>query len=261
LGFLERVQEEKSRELAAKKRRLPLERLREQLTTTTVRNFRRAVGGGQVPTRIIAELKARTPSIRTFPQSNRLDELAVTYERHGAAAISVVTDEANFGTSLATAKKARAATALPVLVKDFVVDPYQLYEARAAGADAVLLIVRLLDDRELAGLIDLAGSLGMDALVETHNDREIRRATAAGAAIVGINNRDLDTLEVSLDTTRRLADTIPPGVVKIAESGIHSRGDIESLAKAGIDAYLIGGRLLQSQDPGRALRELRGERE
>ena len=258
MGFLDGVLEEKSRELAAKKRRVPLESLRERVATTPVRDFRRAIGGGRPPTRIIAELKARTPTIRSFAQSHRINDLALTYQQDGAVAVSVVTDATHFGTSLETAAKARATTFLPVLVKDFVVDAYQVFEARAAGADAVLLIARLLDARLLADLIELTTSLGMSALVETHSEREIRAALGAGAAIIGINNRDLDTLEVSLDTTRRLAGTVPDGVLTVAESGIHTREDIENLAGTGVDAFLVGGHLLQSSDPGRALRRLRG---
>jgi indole-3-glycerol phosphate synthase len=260
MGFIERVLVEKQEEVAEKKRRRPLESLREALEAIPVRDFRAAVAadsdGGKS---IIAELKARTPSIDGFAWSGRLGELAAVYREGGAAAISVVTDERNFGTSLETVSRVRDRVKTPILVKDFVFDPYQVFEARAHGADAVLLIVRILDWDRLTGLLDLVRQLGMDALVEAHEEAEVNTALQARASIVGVNNRDLDTLGVSVDVTARLARLVPDDVVLVAESGIRSGQDVDRLARAGANAFLVGEALLDADDPGRKLRELRGE--
>jgi len=223
-----------------------------------IRDFRSALSRGGVYGGVISELKARTPTIAAFAQSDRLEALAEVYERCGAVAISVVTDEKRFGTSLETVRRVRERTALPVLVKEFVIDAYQLVEARAAGADAALLIVRLLGPAELARMLETVRGLGMSALVETHTGEEVQTALEAGADIVGINNRDLDRMEVSLDTTRRLAGAVPEGVVVVAESGIQCRDDIDDLAAHGAQAFLVGNALLSSEDPEAKLRELVG---
>jgi indole-3-glycerol phosphate synthase len=257
MGFLERVLEEKRGEIAAKKRLRPVETMTEAIQSTPVRDFHAAIAGGDRP--IIAELKARTPSVPSFAWSLRLGELAAAYRDGGAAALSVVTDERNFGTTLEDARRARDRTELPLLVKDFVVDPYQVFEARAHGADAVLLIARLLDWNALTGLLDLARELGMHALVETHEEAEIKTALQARAGIIGVNNRDLDTLEVSAELTERLARLVPDHVVLVAESGIRDGHDVERLERAGANAFLVGGALLDAEDPGRKLRQLRGE--
>jgi indole-3-glycerol phosphate synthase len=252
---LERIVAEKVAEVAEKKSAAPMAGLLEQAKHDNVRDFRAAIS----KRRVIAELKARTPTIERFAQSERLEELAESYERGGAAAISIVTDEKRFGTSLETVRRVRALTSLPVLVKEFVVDPYQLVEARAAGADAVLLIVRLLGNGELPSLLSTVRELGMSALVETHSRGELEAALAAGADIVGVNNRDLDRMEVSLETTRRLAPSVPDGVLVVAESGIRTRADIEDLAAHGAHAFLVGGALLASEEPETKLRELVGK--
>jgi len=259
MGFLERVLAEKKQEVAEKKRRRPVEMMREQLESETVRDFRAAIAerkDGLAP--VIAELKARTPSIESFAWSDRLTDLAAVYREAGAAAISVVTDQRNFGTSLDDARTARERVDLPVLVKDFVVDPYQVFEARASGADAVLLIVRILEWDQLTGLLDLARELGMAALVEAHDEKEVNTALQSRASIVGVNNRDLDTLDVTVDTTERLARLVPDDVVLVAESGVRTRQDIDRLSRAGANAFLVGGALLEADDPGQKLRELRG---
>jgi len=254
VAFLDRVMQEKHAEVAAKKQAHPLTDVELQ-TAPPVRDFRAAIDGGG---RIIAELKARTPTVDSFLHSSSLDALAQTYERNGAAAISIVTDEKNFGTSLDTVTRVRERVALPILVKDFVFDPYQVTEARAAGADALLLIARLVDGARLGGLLELVCDLGMSALVETHNEAEVETAIGAGATIVGVNNRDLDTMETSLETTRRLAAHIPGNVILVAESGIHTRSDVDMLAASGASAFLIGGSLLRAEDPGALLRDLTG---
>ncbi len=253
MGFLDTVVNDKRREVAAKRAARPLAQLRAETDSSDVRDFHAAVSR---PGAVIAELKARTPTVESFAQSRSLPAVAEAYARGGAAAISIVTDAARFGTALADVRPTRERVPLPVIAKDFVIDPYQVVEARAAGADAVLLIVRLLDLDELRALLGLAGELGMAALVETHSESEILAALAAGAPIIGINNRDLDTMTVSLDTTRRLAHLVPRDVVLISESGIGSRDDIDDLASHGVGAFLVGGSLLAAGDPEAKLREL-----
>jgi indole-3-glycerol phosphate synthase len=257
-GFLEKVVGEKHAELAEKKRRRPASSLVGDVASTAVRNFGLALKGGP-GRRVIAELKAKSPSVESFLWSDRLDELAAIYRDNGAAAISVVTDERNFGTSLVVAGDAREATGLPVLVKDFVIDPYQVLEARAHGADAILLIARLLDWDALTGLLDVVRELGMTALVETHSEAEVKTALQARAAVIGVNNRDLDTLDVSTDNTARLARLVPAEVTLVAESGIRTGADIERLAEAGAGAFLVGSALLDADDPGAVLRGFCGE--
>lgn len=255
MNFLDQVVAEKLREVAAAKSARPADSLLGFARREQPRDFHAAVAR---PGAVIAELKARTPTVASFRNTASLRELAGVYERNGAAAISIVTDPARFGTSLADVTAVRERVALPVLAKDFVIDQYQILAARAAGADAVLLIVRLLDLDRLRSLLAFASELGMSALVETHSEPEILAALAAGARIIGINNRDLDTMTVSLDTTRRLAALVPPQVVLVSESGIESRADVESLTASGARAFLVGGSLLAARDPGAALRALTG---
>ena len=257
-GFLEAIVADKRIEVAEKKIAIPMDVLVREAGRRYVRDFRAALSRGGAYGGVIAELKARTPTIARFAQSLRLEPLAATYEYGGAVAISIVTDEKRFGTSLETVRRVRARTTLPVLVKEFVIDPYQLLEARAAGADAVLLIVRLLERKALAQMMEIARRLGMSALVETHTEDDILVAVDAGADIIGINNRDLDRMEVSLDTTRSLARSVPEGVLVVSESGIQSRADIEDLAAHGAHAFLVGNALLSSEDPEAKLRELVG---
>jgi indole-3-glycerol phosphate synthase len=219
------------------------------------RDFAAALAGRE-GIRVVAEHKRRSPSRGTIREDLAPAEVARRYEAAGAAAVSVLTDEPFFGGSLAHLTEARAATTVPVLRKDFVVDPWQVWEARAAGADAVLLIVAGLGDAELAGLLAVAREAGLDALVEVHDRRELDRALAAGAGVLGVNNRDLRTLRVSLETSLALADAIPDEVLAVAESGIRDGADIRRLRDAGFDAFLVGEHLMASPDPGEALRRL-----
>lgn len=253
MKFLDLVVAEKQREIAAAKISHPAAMLLATAERNEPRNF---LGAISQPGAIIAEIKARTPTIESFRNTGSLTTLATTYAANGAAAISIVADPVRFGTSLTDVTSVREMVTLPVLAKDFVIDPYQIIAARAAGADAVLLIVRLLDLERLRNLLALATELGISALVETHAESEILAAIAAGARIIGINNRDLDTMTVSLDTTRRLAGLVPPEVLLVSESGIKSRGDIDELAACGARAFLVGGSLLEADDPGAALRAL-----
>jgi indole-3-glycerol phosphate synthase len=201
----------------------------------------------------IAEFKRRSPSAGWIRQGADVAEVTARYAAGGAAALSVLTDEPFFGGTLDDLGAARAATAVPILRKDFVVDAYQIAEARAAGADAVLLIVAALSDAEIAALLEAAARAGLETLVEAHDAAEARRAVAAGAAIIGINNRDLRTFNVDRELAIRLRGEIPPGRVVVAESGIRDAADVARLRAAGVDAMLVGETLMRAPDPGAAL--------
>ncbi|HVW11930.1 MAG TPA: indole-3-glycerol phosphate synthase TrpC [Bryobacteraceae bacterium] len=205
---------------------------------------------------IISEIKKASPSKGLLVENFRPAELARQYEQGGAAALSVLTDREFFQGSLDDLRSARAACTLPVLRKDFTLTDYHVLEAAAVGADAILLIVAILDDDALRGLRELAADYGMAALVEAHTAEELGRALRSGARIVGINNRNLNTFQVSLDTSIGLARNIPADVIKISESGIFSSGDIHRLMDAGFDAFLVGEHLVKSGDATQALKEL-----
>jgi len=208
---------------------------------------------------VIAEFKRRSPSAGAIAEAADVAEQVQAYERGGAAALSVLTDERYFGGSLADLRSARAACDLPILRKDFVVDPYQLYEAAASGADAVLLIVRVLDEDGLAGLLGTAGDLDLDCLVEVHDAEELERALESGADVIGINNRDLDSGYVDISTTYELMPDVPAGKAAVAESGISDRHELEELERVGVDAVLIGEALMRAPDAEARTRELAGE--
>ncbi len=223
-----------------------------------VRSFRAALLAAPGPIAVIAEVKRRSPSRGEL--APRLDpaELARAYESGGAACLSVLTDEEFFGGSAEDLVAARAACGLPVLRKDFTVCEADLDEARAMGADAALLIVAALGDEELTRLLTRCRALGLDALVEVHDEEELRRALGAGADLIGVNQRDLHTFEVDTARAERVRTAVPAGVVTVAESGIGSGSDLARLAGAGFDAALVGERLVTAPDPAAALRELRG---
>jgi indole-3-glycerol phosphate synthase len=206
--------------------------------------------------RLIAEVKYRSPSKGVLCPDFDPQNLARTYAAHGAAAISVLTDEKYFGGSLDDLQDiADLGLDTPLLRKDFIFDPYQLFEARLAGASAVLLIVAMLGQRQLKDLLDAAHELDLDALVETHTGEEVERALEAGAGVIGVNNRDLHTFDVSLETSLQLRPLIPPEAVMVAESGIKDAGDVRRLAEAGVDAVLIGEGLVIAPDTGAKVRE------
>lgn len=223
------------------------------------RALRAPVASATVAPRVIAECKRRSPSRGVLRDDYDPVALARAYESAGAAAISVLTEPAFFDGALSHLASVREAVVIPVLRKDFIVDEYQLWEARAAGADAVLLIAAVLDDEALVGLRERAEVLGLAALVEVHDAAELARASASGARVIGVNNRNLRTLSVDLDTSAALAASIPEGCVAVAESGLRSPSDLRRLAAAGYDAFLIGERVMTAPDPGRALAELLGE--
>jgi indole-3-glycerol phosphate synthase len=223
---------------------------------TSVRPFRSALVA-YAGLAVIAEIKRRSPSKGALAPDLDPAGLAATYAEAGAACLSVLTDAEFFGGSAADLQAARGACARPVLRKDFTVDERDVYDARAMGADAVLLIVAALTDDELGRFRALAAALGLAALVEVHDEEEVRRALAAGADLVGVNQRDLRTFEVDTDRAVRLAEAIPAGVVRVAESGIRDGADAARLAAAGYDAVLVGESLVTAPDPGAALRALR----
>lgn len=218
------------------------------------RSFAAALAGPGIS--LIAEFKRRSPSAGAIAATATVAKQVQAYERGGAAALSVLTDETHFGGSLEDLRAARAASALPILRKDFIVDPYQLYEAAANGADAALLIVRALGNPELRALHEEARGLGLDCLVEVHDAAELERAVELGAAVIGINNRNLDTGAVDIRTTYELLPAVPSGRTVVAESGISTRAELEELERAGVGAVLIGTALMGAADPEALVREL-----
>lgn len=208
---------------------------------------------------LIAEVKRASPSRGPILPDARVTDLVRAYEGAGAAACSILTEPDFFGGSLADLREARSACSLPLLRKDFIVDEYQLVEARLAGADAALLIVAALDAEELADLLQFSHELGLDCLVEVHEEDEVQVAVEAGAEIVGVNNRNLKSLEVDPDTALRLLPDIPAGTVVVAESGIKDPADVKRLGQAGVDAILVGEALMSAPDPAEAVRVLMGD--
>ena len=208
---------------------------------------------------VIAEFKRRSPSAGALaPEAVDLTAQVGAYERGGAAALSVLTDEHHFGGSLADLRAARAACEMPIIRKDFIVDPYQLYEAAVNGADAVLLIVAALGPADLRSLYQEARSIDLDCLVEVHDADELEGALAAGAEVIGINNRNLDDMSVDIGTTFELMPDVPAGKTVVAESGISGREELAELDRVGVDAVLIGGALMAAEDPELKVRELTG---
>lgn len=217
--------------------------------------LRRPPGGAM---RAIAEIKRASPSAGPIRPGADPVAIAAEYEAAGAAAISVLTDRAFFGGSLEDLAAVRARAGVPLLRKDFVIDPVQVAEAAAAGADALLLIVAALDDAALASLLASCRAHGLEALVEVHDAAEAERAVAAGARVIGVNHRDLGTFEIDMTLTARLRPLVPPDRVLVAESGIRAADDVRRLADAGADAILVGETLMRRPSPGAALRELLG---
>ena len=206
---------------------------------------------------IIAEFKRRSPSKGVIRANADLSSIVRSYETGGAAALSILTEEDYFDGSLADLREARALVDLPLLRKDFVLDEYQVYESAVAGADAILLIVSVLDDPQLESLLRVAEEdLGMDALVEVHDAQEMDRAAGSGATLIGVNNRNLRTFEVSLETSVRLAPLAPRDALLVSESGLRESADLRRLREQGFNGFLIGESLMRAADPGVALRDL-----
>jgi indole-3-glycerol phosphate synthase len=258
MTILDQIVADKQREVAEAKTRVPEAQLRELLSAAPpVRDFFAALDG-QGTIRLIAEVKKASPSKGVIRADFQPVEIARTYQQHGAACISVLTDAPYFQGRLDYLREIRAAVELPVLRKDFIIDPYQVIEARAAGADAVLLIAECLDDRQLCTLHEEIVALEMTPLVELYEPANLPRVLAAGARLIGINNRDLRTFEVDLGHTIRVRREIPPAKRVVGESGIRHRTDVELLQQAGVDAMLVGETLMARADIGAAVDELLG---
>ena len=257
--ILQRIVAVKREEIAAAKAQCDLTSLRAQaLALGGVRDFegalrRRIAGGGAA---VIAEIKKASPSKGVLREQFVPTEIAASYARHGAACLSVLTDERFFQGSAAYLQQARAACELPVLRKDFIVDEYQLAQSRAMGADCVLLIVACLADSQMAELETAALELGLAVLVEVHDSSELERALRLRTPLLGINNRDLRTFEVSLQTTLDLLPRVPPDRLVITESGILSAADVRHMRAAGVHAFLVGEAFMRAADPGLALAQL-----
>ncbi len=259
--ILRRIVQVKREEVAAGRLRRDLASLRREAEESAApRDFvgalRQRVGRGDAA--VIAEIKKASPSKGVLREHFVPAEIAASYERHGAAALSVLTDERFFQGRAGFLAEARAAGGLPALRKDFVVDAWQLFESRALGADAVLLIAAILDDAQMRDFEATAAALGMGVLVEVHDERELERALRLATPLVGINNRDLRTFEVSLDTTLRMLPEVPADRVVVCESGIAAPADVQRMRAAGVHAFLVGEAFMRAPDPGAALARLIG---
>jgi indole-3-glycerol phosphate synthase len=256
--ILDKVVADVSFELLKKKGRVPLDEMKKKaLAQPAALDFSAALRGDSI--RLIAEVKKASPSRGTIRQDFNPLDIARIFNNNGAAAISVLTEPKYFLGSidyLRDIKKALAGKPLPLLRKDFIIDPYQIYEARAYGADCVLLIAAILTPQKLAELLQLSRLIGMMNLVEVHHEAELDTALESGASIIGINNRDLNTFNVDLKTTSRLRPLIPPGRIVVSESGIRSRRDMEQLEEWGINAALIGEAFMSAPDIAAKMKEL-----
>ena len=252
MSFLSEIIERKRHRVEVQKRILPRESFEIRLNS---HRFRQALLTDAI--NIIAEFKRRSPSKGTIRGDADLNRIVEAYQAAGAAAISVLTEEDYFSGSLDDMRAVKRSVDLPVLRKDFMIDDYQVYESAAAGADAVLLIVAALDDNTLIRLRRLIeDELGMDALIEVHTSEEMRRAIECGANLIGVNNRNLHTFEVSIETSLSLAKEAPPGALLISESGLNNSTDLARLHDAGYHGFLIGESLMRSENPEAALRDL-----
>lgn len=259
MNVLSEIIEKKRERVSAAKVITPLDQMRSlasEVRATAKRHaLRTALQSDGI--NIIAEFKRRSPSKGMIRADANVIDIARSYETGGAIAMSVLTEEDYFAGSLDDLRQVKATVALPVLRKDFVFDEYQVYESAAAGADAILLIVATLDDQALAHLRQVAeDELGMDALEEVHTSDELKRAAATGAKLIGVNNRDLRTFEVSLETSLSLAAQMPPNTLSISESGLHSSEDLRRLHEAGYRGFLIGETLMRADEPVEVLRHL-----
>jgi indole-3-glycerol phosphate synthase len=255
MAFLSEIVAHKRTEVEARKRARPLAELCRP-ARPGLRDFAAALRRPGISA--IAEIKRRSPSKGPLREDLGVERIARSYQQNGAAALSVLTEQRFFGGSEGDLRLAREATELPVLRKDFTIDEYQIHEARQIGADAILLIVRILSDAQLRDYLLLARELRLAVLVEVHDEQELGRAAACGAEIIGVNSRDLDTFVVNLDTALRLKVCVPAGCITVAESGIRTRDDVKRLEDAGYDAILVGEALLRARDPGGKLAELLG---
>ncbi len=253
--MIDKIVADKRKEVEQRKEDMPVFLLKERIARQKAPlDFARALKSNSL--RLIAEVKRASPSRGVLCSDFNPVALAKSYALSGATAISVLTEAKYFQGSLDHLAAIREEVSLPLLRKDFIFDPYQVYESRAYGADALLLIVAILSQEQLIGLLSLSRSLGLGCLVEVHNEGELKRALSSNAEIIGINNRDLNTFSVDIDTTRRLRPMIPDGKIVVSESGISRRDDIVKLAEYGVNAVLIGEALVTASDIPAKVKEL-----
>lgn len=257
--ILNRILKRKLEEVEERKQQVPLDALKEQVETTSaprgfIKSIETRIAAGDPG--VIAEIKKASPSKGLIRAAFNPAEIAAQYAEAGAACLSVLTDIDFFQGADDYLIEARNACDLPVLRKDFVVDAYQIYEARTLGADCILLIVASLGDRDLKAFADLAMNLDMDVLMEVHDEIELDRALKTGAPMIGINNRNLRTFETSLDTTLAMLDRIPADRLLVTESGIHQREDVEKMRAASVNGFLVGEAFMRATNPGEALKAL-----
>lgn len=256
--LLSRILENKIREVRRRKRKVPLEVLKARIIDEAEgNNFKERISR-RGKTNIIAEIKQFSPSAGTLMEDFNPGKLARIYEEHGASAISILIDKRFFGGDLKNVVEVRKVTSLPILAKEFILDEYQIYEAKILGADAVLLMASILEREKLKSYLDLARELDMSCLVEIHREEEWQKIKDLPVDIIGINNRDLQTFKVDLGVTFDLMQKIPSHKVVVSESGIKNEKDIERLKRLGVDAFLIGESLLRSKNVGKKLKELLG---
>lgn len=257
--ILKKILQRKQQEIAERSKRLPINLLQQLAENADpVRGFveaieRKLIAGHSA---VIAEIKKASPSKGVLRADFRPAEIALSYENGGAACLSVLTDQDFFQGHEEYLKQARTACQLPVIRKDFIIDPYQVFEARAIGADCILLIVAALDDDQLEQLSQLAIQLDMDVLVEVHNEEELHRAMVLNLPLIGINNRDLHTFETSLETTIKLLNFIPDETIVITESGILGKEDVALMREHGVNGFLVGEAFMRADEPGEALANL-----
>ena len=258
MSVLDNIITQKKKEIETLKKHKPLDETVAEFNLYPKRSFSQAITHSEEIS-IIAEIKKASPSLGVIRADFEPLKIAKTYEENGASAISVITDKKFFQGDINFLPEVKTAVELPILRKDFIIDPYQVYETKLYGADALLLIAAVVSIPQLKNLLNLTHKLGMEALVEVHNEKDLKKALEAGARMVGINNRNLNTLKVDLQTCLCLKEKVPEDKILVAESGIKTREDILSLEKAGFEAALIGTALIQAQDIGKKLKEFLGK--
>jgi len=257
--ILVKILDRKREEVAERSADISVEELKQRCTRAdAVRGFIRSIENriNSNEPAVIAEIKKASPSKGILREDFEPAEIARSYARHGAACLSILTDKDYFQGHEEYLKQARAACDLPVIRKDFIIDPYQVYEARAIEADCILLIVAALHDTDLQSLFDLAHELGMDVLMEVHDEQEMQRALKTGARLIGINNRNLRTFDTSLDTTLSMLGMVNEKHILVTESGIHTKADVQLMRDNNVNAFLVGEAFMRADDPGEKLAEL-----
>ncbi len=257
--ILVKILNRKREEITERSATVSIEQLKQQCQSAdAVRGFIKSIENkiANKQSAVIAEIKKASPSKGLLRENFEPAEIAKSYAANGAACLSILTDKDYFQGDEEYLKQARAACTLPVIRKDFIIDPYQVYEARAIDADCILLIVAALDDETLQSLFDLAHELGMDVLMEVHDKDEMRRALKTGARLIGINNRNLRNFDTSLETTLSMLDMVNENHILVTESGIHTKDDVQLMRKNNVNAFLVGEAFMRADDPGEKLAEL-----